>query len=71
MDCRWPAASGASQAHNFGYYMLPVVHRTWDIFPVAAKLRLSYKDKSLGEVDIPCNRLEGLYPDDVYDLIVQ
>ena len=60
-----------SQANNFGFYMLPVVHEAWDVFPVAAKIRLSYKDKPLGEVDIPVQQLEGLYPDDVYDLIVE
>ncbi len=59
------------QSNNFGFYMLPVTCAAWDVFPVAAKIRLSYHDKSLGEVDIPCERLEGLYPDDAYDLIVQ
>ena len=51
--------------------MLPVTHDAWDAFPVAAKIRLSYQDKPLGEVDIECRELEGLYPDDVYDLVVE
>ncbi len=59
------------QSNNFGYFMLPVVHESWDVFPVAAKIRLSYRDKSLGEVAIECTQLDGLYPDDVYDLIVE
>lgn len=59
------------QSNNFGFYMLPVQHEAWDVFPVAAKIRLSYKERSLGEIDIPLEGLEGVYPDDVLDLIVE
>ena len=51
--------------------MLPVVHEQWDVFPVAAKIRVSYRDKPLGEASIPLDGLQGIYPDDVYDLVVE
>jgi hypothetical protein len=60
-----------AQSSNFAYYMLPVVYDSWDVFPVAAKLRLRYRDKLLGEVEIPVDGLNGIYPDDVFELTVE
>ncbi len=51
--------------------MLPVVHESWDVFPVAAKLRLRYREKLFGEVEIPVDGLNGIYPDDVFELTVE
>lgn len=59
------------QSTNFAYYMLPVEHEEWDVFPVAAIMRLSYRGESLGEVKIPRDGLNGIYPDDVYELTVE
>ena len=59
------------QSSNFAYYMLPVVHEQWDVFPVAAILRLSYRGESLGEVEIPLDGLNGVYPDDVFELTIE
>ena len=59
------------QSSNFAYYMLPVVHDAWSVFPVGAKLRLCYRGQSLGEVEIPVVGLNGVYPDDVFELTVE
>lgn len=61
----------AVQSANMGYYMLPVWTEAWDVFPVAARIRLLLDGKPLGsDVPIPCSGLDGLYPDDVWDLII-
>lgn len=59
------------QSPHFAHYMLPLTGAPWDLYPVAAKIRLSIDGQPLGEADIPCSGLEGLYPDDVYDVIVE
>ncbi len=59
------------QSQNMGHYMLPVKTDAWDVFPVAARIRLLLGGTPLGEdVAIPCSGLDGLYPDDVWDLVV-
>ena len=60
-----------TQSENMGHYMLPVVYRDWDVFPVAATVRLSIDGKTLGQVAIPKKELQGLYPDDVWDLVLE
>lgn len=60
----------AVQSAHFAHYMLPLKTAPWDVYPVPAKLRVTLDGKSLGEVDIPCKGLAGLYPDDVYDIVV-
>ena len=59
------------QSNNLGDYMLPLDDAPWDVYPVAAKVRLRLGDLPLGEVTIPREGLEGLYPDDVYDLTLE
>lgn len=61
----------AVQSAHFAHYMLPLKHALWDVYPVPAKLRVTIDGRLLGEVDIPCKGLEGLYPDDVYDVVVR
>ena len=59
------------QSPNYAHYMLPLGHEGWDVFPVGALVRVSCDRKSLGEPEIPLNGLDGLYPDDVYDVFME
>ena len=59
------------QSPNLAHYMLPVKHENWTAFPVGALVRVSCGGKSLGEAKISVKNLEGLYPDDVYDVFVE
>jgi len=59
------------QSRHFAHYMLPLRDAPWDVYPVAALIRASIDGETLGEVPIECNALEGMYPDDVYDVIVR
>jgi hypothetical protein len=59
------------QSPNFAHYMLSLDHHGWDVFPVSAVIRVSCDGKSLGEAKILLDGLEGLYPDDVYDVLMQ
>jgi len=60
-----------AEGPQFGSYMLPVNFAGWDVFPVGALIRVTCDGKSLGEVKIPLDGLNGLYPNDVYDVIMQ
>ncbi|WP_339735626.1 hypothetical protein [uncultured Gimesia sp.] len=51
--------------------MLPLNHADWDAFPVDALVRVSSNGTSLGEAKIFLSGLNGLYPDDVYDIFVE
>lgn len=59
------------QSSNFAHYMLSLDHDGWDVFPVSGMIRVSCDGKSLGEVEISMNGLDGLYPDDVYDVFIE
>ena len=59
------------QSPNFAHYMLRLDHEGWDVFPVGAVVRVSCDGKSLGEAEVPLNGLDGLYPDDVYDVFME
>lgn len=60
------------QSANMGHYMLTVKTDAWDVFPAAARVRLLLDGRQLGQdAVIPCLGLEGLYPDDVWDLVVE
>ena len=61
----------AVQSSNLGDYMLPLTKAPWDVYPVAALIRVSLDGKQLGEVGIRQRGLEGLYPDDVYSIILR
>lgn len=44
----------------------------WDVYPVAAEVRVLLDGKPLGEpLKIECKGLNGLYPDDVYDAVLR
>jgi hypothetical protein len=59
------------QSPNFAHYMLPLDHQGWSVFPVGAVVRVSCDGKPLGEAEIRLNELDGLYPDDVYDVLME
>ncbi len=59
------------QSPNFAHYMLSLDNKGWDVFPVGAVIRVSCDGKSLGEAAISLNGLDGLYPDDVYDVFLE
>jgi hypothetical protein len=60
------------QSQNMGFYLLPLKDAAWDVYPVSARLRLTLDGRQLGQdVVIPVNGLDGLYPDDVWDLILE
>lgn len=59
------------QSPNLASYMLPLDHTDWDVFPVGALVRISCNGKSLGEAKIPVKGLQGLYPNDVYDIFLE
>ncbi|MHC4518743.1 MAG: hypothetical protein ACYTAS_09165 [Planctomycetota bacterium] len=56
---------------HFAHYMLSLDHVRWDVFPVAAVVCVSCDGTSLGEAIIPLDGLDGLYPDDVYDVLLE
>ena len=58
----------AVQSSNLGDYMLPLTKAPWDVYPVAAVIRISIDGRILGEANIKQQGLEGLYPDDVYSV---
>ena len=59
------------QSPNFAHYMLPLDHEDWEVFPVGAVVRVSCDGASLGDAEIPLNGLDGLHPDDVYDVFME
>ena len=61
----------ASHSANMGFYLLPLKDAPWDVYPVAAELRVLLDGRILGKpLEIVCQGMRGLYPDDVYDVIV-
>ena len=65
-----PVASVRSS--NMGFYLVPLKDARWDVYPVAAEVRVMLDGKVLGKpLQIECNGMKGLYPDDVYDVMLQ
>lgn len=61
-----------SQSQNMGFYMLSLKDTPWDAYPVGARVRLSIDGDQLGQAAvIPLEGLRGLYPDDVWDVVVR
>lgn len=55
-----------------GFYLLPLKNAPWDVYPVAAEVRVLLDGKPLGEpLEIKCKDMNGLYPDDVYDAVLR
>ena len=71
----WTADSQAQVAAvrsaNMGFYLLPLKNAPWDLYPVAAEIRLVLDGKPVGPPQrIPSHGVSGLYPDDVYELVI-
>ena len=50
----------------------PLKDAPWDVYPVAAEVRVLLDGKVLGKpLQIECKGVNGLYPDDVYDVMLQ
>lgn len=65
-----PVASVRSS--NMGFYLLPLRDAPWDVYPVAAEVRVMLDGKVLGKpLQIECSGMNGLYPDDVYDVMLE
>ena len=55
------------QSAHMGFYLLPLKNAPWDVYPVAAEVRVLLDGKPLGKpLEIECKDTNGLYPDDVY-----
>ncbi len=55
-----------------GSYLMPLKNAPWDIYPQGARIKLLLDDRLLGyEVEIPLRGLDGLYPNDAWDLILE
>ena len=52
-----------------GSYVLPLDEAPWEAYRVSAVVRLRLDGESLGEVTIPVNGLDGIYPNDVRNLM--
>ncbi|MEQ2006128.1 MAG: hypothetical protein ABMA26_04960 [Limisphaerales bacterium] len=62
----------SSVSSNFGFYLLPLKDAPWDVYPVAAQVSVLLDGKPLGKpLRIELNGCAGLYPDDVYEVMVQ
>jgi hypothetical protein len=65
----------AVQSKNMGFYLLPLKDAPWDVYPVAAQVRLRLDGKTLGKLlrieRRNSSAAEGLYPDDVYEVAVE
>ena len=56
---------------NMGFYLLPLKDAPWDVYPVAAEIRVVLDGNPLGPPQrIECQGVHGLYPDDVYNVVV-
>jgi hypothetical protein len=61
----------AIRSANMGFYLLPLKNAPWDVYPVAAEIRVVVDGQSLGpSLRIECHGVQGLYPDDVYDVVL-
>ena len=55
-----------------GFYLLPLMDASWDVYPVAAEVRVLLGGKPMGKpLQIECSGMKGLYPDDVYEVMIQ
>lgn len=63
------------KSNHMGYYLLPLKDAPWDIYPVAAQIRVLLDGKPLGKPlvieRVHDRATEGIYPDDVYNLIME
>lgn len=60
------------RSSNMGFYLLPLKDAPWDVYPVAAEVRVLLDGTLLGApLPIECRGADGLYPDDVYEVVMQ
>lgn len=58
-------------APSFGFYLLPLRDAPWNLYPVNAEIRILLDGKIVGSsVKIESSGVDGLYPDDVYEIIM-
>ena len=60
-----------SQSDSFGFYLLPLRDAPWDVYPVSARIRVLLDGVALTDATIRHHESEGLYPDDLYDVVVR
>jgi hypothetical protein len=61
----------AVRSANMGFYLLPLKDAPWDVYPVAAEVRVVLDGQPLGPpLRIECQGVQGLYPDDVYNVVL-
>jgi hypothetical protein len=61
-----------TQSTVFGERLLPLKDAPWDTYPVAARLRVTLDGKPLGkDIEIAQSGIDGLYPDDVWQLTLE
>jgi hypothetical protein len=62
----------AVRSANMGFYLLPLKDAPWDVYPVAAEVRVVLDGQPLGPpLRIESEGVRGLYPDDVYNVVVK
>lgn len=60
------------QSSNMGFYLLPLKDAPWDVYPVAAEVRVLIDGQLLGQpLKIECTHMNGLYPDDVREVVIE
>ncbi len=61
----------ALRSANMGFYLLPLKNAPWDVYPVAAELRVLLDGQALGSPpSIESRGVRGLCPDDVYEIVI-
>lgn len=61
-----------ARTEEFGTYLLPLRQAPWEVYPVAAEIQVVLDGAPLGPPQkIACHGVEGLYPDDVYQVVMQ
>jgi hypothetical protein len=65
----------SQQSKNMGFYLLPLRDAPWDVYPVAAQVRVLLDGKILGKplaIEHTGDGVsDGLYPDDVYNVTIE
>jgi hypothetical protein len=65
------AQVAAIRSANMGFYLLPLKDAPWNVYPVAAEIRVLLDGKPLGSpLRIESQGVRGLYPDDVYNVVL-
>ena len=66
------ALTGALSGAAADGALLSLAKTPWDVYPVGARVRIKLDGEQLGEdAIIPLNGLDGLYPDAVWDIVLE